>query len=84
MQELIAAMDGGVAGMPIGSLWTTPDTQQMFMVLHHANIASTQGPIPSVVVQAIPTGEAWVQPIELVGQNNWINIGFVWDRGVNV
>ena len=83
IHELVQAMgDGGDTGAPIGSLWT-PDANApaMYLVIHHANLVITDDESEHcVVLQAIPTGEAWVMTLETFIGNRWTNLGFVWDR----
>lgn len=83
IQELLTAMGMGMMPVPIGSLWSNHDGTDMYVVLHHANIDSPQGPMPTVVVQALPAGDAWVFSIDAFMSGNWQNVGFVWDRGHN-
>jgi hypothetical protein len=84
IQELMNAMGAGAYPYPVGSIWSNVEASQMFLVLYHANLPSPQGPIPCIVLQGLPNGDAWIQPIEAFAQDNWHNIGFVWDRGVTV
>jgi hypothetical protein len=63
-------------------MWSNGDGTQMYIILHHANMPTQDGPVPSVVLQALPDGAAWVQPTEVFLNGNWNMIGFVWDRGV--
>jgi len=81
MTELTQAMNGGTIGAPVGSLWSnaaSPDL--LFMVLIHANLPDEDGPTPAVILQAIPSGEAWVQPYDAFTDGSWQGMGFVWDR----
>lgn len=86
IQQLVLAMGDADAGAPIGSVWTpNSESNNMFLVLHHANMNITKDDIMHCVVfQAIPSGETWVVPLETFIQNNWTNLGFVWDRHAGV
>lgn len=82
--ELMNLLDRGVYPIPIGSMWTNQETTQMFVVLHHANLPTDNGPSACVVLQALPDGSAWIQPTEMLMSGGWSHIGFVWDREINV
>lgn len=84
IQELLMTLNQGAYPFPIGSLWTNQGSDQIFMVLHHANLPSDSGPIQCVVLQAMPDGSAWIQPSDSFLNSGWQNIGFVWDREVSV
>jgi hypothetical protein len=77
-------MARGDSPVPIGSLWADGDASSMFLCLNHANLPTSDGPVPALVLQLIPTGEAWIQPLEVFLTGDWENMGFVWDRGVAV
>lgn len=84
IQELMAAMGRGDYPYPIGSMWTSREASEIFIVINHANLPTSNGPIHTLVLQALPSGESWIQPIENIEQNEWINMGFIWDRGISV
>ena len=84
IQELLHAMGLGAYPYPIGSIWSNPEASQMFVVLHHANMPTNEGPMQCLVLQSLPNGEAWIQPVDSFASSNWQNVGFVWDRGVSV
>lgn len=84
IQELMNVLDQGLYPIPIGSLWSNLDSTQMFMVLHHANLPTADGPKTCLVLQALPDGSAWIQPTEQFLSGGWQHVGFIWDRGVNV
>lgn len=81
IHELTQAMTTGTDGVPVGSIWcSAEDEKVMFVVLLHANLPSSHGTIPCLVLQAIPSGEAWIQPTDQFIHAQWENLGFVWDR----
>jgi hypothetical protein len=82
IQELLMAMGQGDAGIPIGSIWSKHDIPQMFIVLHHANMPMNDGPQACLVLQSLPNGQAWVQLLDAFMSGDWVNVGFVWDRGI--
>lgn len=82
--ELMDLLNRGQYPIPIGSIWTNSDSSQMYVALYHANLPTDTGPTSCVVLQALPDGSAWIQPSEHFMSGNWMNIGFVWDREVNV
>ena len=84
IQELMDTLNKGAYPVPIGSIWSTDDNAQLYVVLHHANLPTDNGPTQCVVLQALPDGSAWIQPTEHFLNSNWHSIGFVWDRGINV
>lgn len=78
IHELMEKMDTSIVGAPIGSMWTTPDVQNIFVVLFHANMWNQQE--AGIVMQNIPGGECWVISVRDFYEGPWTNIGFVWDR----
>lgn len=84
IQELLTSMGMGTYPFPIGSIWSNREASQMFLVLHHANLPTADGPTQCLVLQSLPTGEAWVQPTDIFANGDWQNVGFIWDRNLNV